>query len=98
MFYIHFGIDCKNNDLWSRINWSNRSDIIRGKGDKEREAYFNIRCEIWLKRYFEQRQAGDTAIFVTERYPHRMSIAQMRYIIKRISKGQAKIKRFIHTN
>lgn len=29
----------------------NRSAIVRGKGDKEREVYFNIRYDIWLKRY-----------------------------------------------
>jgi integrase/recombinase XerD len=68
-----------------RINWSNRSAVIRGKGDKEREVYFNICCEIWLKRYLDNRVDRDPAIFVTERDPYRMSIAQMRYIIKRIS-------------
>ncbi|WP_066254341.1 tyrosine-type recombinase/integrase [Neobacillus drentensis] len=52
------------------INWSNRSAIVLGKGDKEREVYFNIRCEIWLKRYLDLRQDKDPAIFVTERYPH----------------------------
>lgn len=31
------------------------------------------------------KRVGNPAIFVTERDPHRMSIAQMRYIIKRIS-------------
>ncbi|EKN66901.1 hypothetical protein BABA_13472 [Neobacillus bataviensis LMG 21833] len=44
-----------------------------------------IRCEIWLKRYLDLRKDKDPAIFVTERHPHRMSIGQMRYIIKRIS-------------
>ena len=66
-----------------------------GKGDKEREVYFNIRCEIWLKRYLDNRQDKDPAIFVTERYPQRMSIAQMRYIIKRIS-NRAGINKEIH--
>ncbi|MBT2636658.1 tyrosine-type recombinase/integrase [Bacillus sp. ISL-39] len=63
------------------INWS----IVRRKRDKEREVYFNfnIRAELWLKRYFDSRQDKDTAIFVMERQPHRMSIAQMRYYIKK---------------
>ena len=77
------------------INWSNRSAIVLGKGDKEREVYFNIRCEIWLKRYLDLRQDKDPAIFVTERHPHKMSIAQMRYIIKRIS-DRAEINKVIH--
>ncbi|WP_045522846.1 tyrosine-type recombinase/integrase [Neobacillus niacini] len=99
LFEFMFSIGCRIGEILtlqrSRINWSNRSAIVRGKGDKEREVYFNIRCKIWLKRYLEQRQDGDEAIFVTERYPHRMSIAQMRYIIKRISK-RAGINKTIH--
>ena len=35
------------------------------------------------------------AIFVTERHPHKMSVAQMRYIIKRIS-NRAGINKEIH--
>lgn len=99
LFEFMFSTGCRIGEIVtlqrSGINWSNRSAIVRGKGDKEREVYFNIRCEIWLKRYLEQRQDGDIAIFVTERYPHRMSIAQMRYIIKRISK-RAGINKTIH--
>jgi integrase/recombinase XerD len=94
-----FSTGCRIGEIVSldknRINWSNRSAIVRGKGDKEREVYFNIRCDIWLRRYLDQRQDCDPAIFVTERYPHRMSIAQMRYIIKRIS-GRARINKNIH--
>ena len=77
------------------INWSNRSAIVRGKGDKEREVYFNIRAELWLKRYIDSRMDKDPAIFVTERKPHRMSIAQMRYYIKKIS-ARAGIDKEIH--
>jgi integrase/recombinase XerD len=46
------------------INWSNRSAIVLGKGDKEREVYFNIRCDIWLKRYLDLRQDKDPAFFL----------------------------------
>ncbi|WP_325048666.1 tyrosine-type recombinase/integrase [Peribacillus glennii] len=69
--------------------------MVRGKGGKEREVYFSTRCGIWLKRYLEERHDGDPAIFVTERDPHRMSIAQMRYIIRRIS-DRAMINKTIH--
>ncbi|CAM3877075.1 Tyr recombinase domain-containing protein [Mesobacillus thioparans] len=57
--------------------------------------YFNIRAELWLKRYIDSRQDKDPAIFVTERQPHRMSIAQMRYYIKKIS-ARAGIDKEIH--
>ncbi|MFD2624982.1 tyrosine-type recombinase/integrase [Salibacterium salarium] len=55
------------------INWGSQSVIVRGKGDKERGVYFNIRCDIWLKKYLNCRDDKDPAIFVTERSPHRMS-------------------------
>lgn len=99
LFEFMFSTGCRIGEVVTldrgRINWMNRSAIIRGKGDKEREVYFNIRCEIWLKRYLDNREDRDTAIFVTERDPHRMSIAQMRYIIKRIS-NRASINKDIH--
>lgn len=89
LFEFMFSTGCRIGEIVTldrnSINWSNRSAIVRGKGDKEREVYFNIRCDIWLKRYINDREDSDPAIFVTERNPHRMSIAQMRYIIKRIS-------------
>lgn len=67
------------------INWTNHSVIVRGKGDKEREVYFNIRAEIWLLRYLNERNDEDPALFVTERAPRRLSIAQTRHIIKKVS-------------
>jgi integrase/recombinase XerD len=42
-----------------------------------------------------ERKDKDQAVFVTERIPHRMSIAQMRNIIKRISQ-RAGINKEIH--
>lgn len=99
LFEFMFSTGCRIGEVVTldrgRINWSNRSAVIRGKGDKEREVYFNIRCEIWLKRYLDNRVDRDPAIFVTERDPHRMSIATMRYIIKRIS-NRAGINKDIH--
>lgn len=67
------------------INWQNNSVIVHGKGDKDREVYFNTKCRIWLKKYLESRKDNDPALFVTERAPHRLSIAQMRYIIKKVA-------------
>lgn len=72
--------------------------VLQSSGERDirnREVYFNIRAEIWLKRYIDSRQDKDPAIFVTVRQPHRMSIAQMRYVIKRIS-SRAGINKEIH--
>jgi len=67
------------------INWGNKSVIVMGKGDKEREVYFNSKCFFWLKKYVESRKDNDPALFVTDRAPRRMSIARMREIIKAVA-------------
>jgi len=62
------------------------SVIVHGKGDKEREVYFNVRCSIWLKRYLDERDDDEPCLFVTGRKPkRRMSVDSLRYIVKRIS-------------
>jgi integrase/recombinase XerD len=99
LFEFMFSTGCRIGEIVSldknSVNWSNWSVIVRGKGDKEREVYFNVRSDIWLKRYLDERKDNDQAVFVTERIPHRMSIAQMRNIIKRISQ-RAGINKEIH--
>ncbi|MDM5207640.1 tyrosine-type recombinase/integrase [Cytobacillus kochii] len=78
------------------INFTGNSVIVHGKGDKEREVYFNIRCAIWLKRYLEEREDNQPCLFVTERKPiRRMSIDTLRHIVKRIS-NRAGIKKTIY--
>lgn len=78
------------------IDFRFNSVIVLGKGDKEREVYFNTRCSIWLKRYLDERSDEDSCLFITVRRPkRRMSIDNLRYIIKRIS-SRAGIKKSIH--
>lgn len=78
------------------VNFTGNSVIVHGKGDKEREVYFNIRCAIWLKRYLEERDDNQPCLFVTERKPiRRMSVDSLRHIVKRIS-NRAGIKKAIH--
>lgn len=73
------------------LNFNQRSVVVRGKGDKDREVYFHYRASIWLQKYLESRTDDDIALFVTRRKfgnesePRRMSIAQLRYVIKRIA-------------
>ena len=47
------------------INFSTNSVIVHGKGDKEREVYFNTRCFIWIKRYLDGRDDMDPCLFIT---------------------------------
>ncbi|WP_273853388.1 tyrosine-type recombinase/integrase [Guptibacillus spartinae] len=78
------------------VNFHSNSVIVHGKGDKEREVYFNTRCSIWLKRYLDERNDLESCLFITERRPkRRMSIDLVRYIIKRISK-RAELDKVIH--
>ena len=71
------------------IDWETRSVVVFGKGSKEREIYFNIKCAIWLKRYLKSRKDADVALFVTERkyngQPRRLSISQMRTVVKNVA-------------
>ncbi|MGA3599379.1 tyrosine-type recombinase/integrase [Lysinibacillus agricola] len=54
IFEFMFSTGCRIGEIVSLekniINWSERSAIVRGKVDKEREVYFNVRCDIWFKR------------------------------------------------
>jgi len=78
------------------IDFRTNSVIVQGKGDKEREVYFNTRCSIWLKRYLDEREDEDPCLFITDRKPkRRLSIDNLRYIIKRVS-NRAGIKKSIH--
>jgi integrase/recombinase XerD len=99
LFEFMYSTGCRIGEVISldrhSINFSEQSVIVFGKGKKEREVYFNTRCCIWLKRYLEERTDDQQALFVTIRAPHRMSIAQMRYVIKQISK-RAGINKCIH--
>lgn len=86
----------------SDVDWNLRSVQVNGKGNKDREVYFDLRCEIWIQKYLETRNDELEALFVTERkykengnQPRRMSIAQMRYILKRVAK-RAGIKKSIY--
>ncbi|WP_017726779.1 tyrosine-type recombinase/integrase [Halalkalibacterium ligniniphilum] len=69
------------------FNFTDRSVIVNGKGDKEREVYFSKRAEIWIQRYFDERLDDEECFICTQRKPHnRMSIAQIRWIIKKLAK------------
>jgi integrase/recombinase XerD len=79
------------------INWDQRSCIVLGKGDKEREVYFSVKAAIWLKKYLANRKDSDMALFVTQRKPHRMSIEAIRYTIKQVAaKSEVEVNVYPH--
>ena len=100
MFEFFYSTGCRIGEVVilnrADINISGRSVIVKGKGNKEREVYFNIRCSLWLQKYLEEREDCDESLFVTERRPKkRMGIENARHIIKRIS-IRANINKEIH--
>lgn len=72
------------------IDWKEYAVIVDGKGGFEREIYFNTKCKIWLEKYLNTRTDKEEALFVTQRkfngMPRRVSIDQMRWILKRVAK------------
>lgn len=49
------------------INWSDRSLCVIGKGDKEREVFFDSITELYLKNYLNLRNDDCSALFITIR-------------------------------
>lgn len=75
------------------VDWTNKTMTIIGKGDKERTVFFDVRCAVWLKKYLNERQDNNVALFVTDRkykaegnQPRRLSKDGMRWTLKRIAK------------
>lgn len=75
------------------INWADRTMVIIGKGDKERTVFFDVRCAIWLKKYLNERDDNNMALFVTDRrykaeggQPRRLSKDGMRWTLNRVAR------------
>ena len=57
------------------INFNERECIVYGKGNKERQVYFDAKAKLHLKKYLEQRKDSNSALFVSLDYPSdRLSI------------------------
>lgn len=54
----------------SDMNFENRECVVLGKGDKEREAYFDARTKIHIKNYLDSRDDDNDALFVSLLSPH----------------------------
>lgn len=52
------------------INFQERQCVVFGKGNKEREVYFNARTKIHLQNYLNSRSDGNPALFVSLSKPH----------------------------
>lgn len=69
----------------SDINFEDRSCKVFGKGNKQREVYFDARTKIHLKQYINTRKDGNEALFVSKNKPHqRLSIAGIELIVRKL--------------
>ncbi len=69
----------------SDINFEDRSCKAFGKGNKQREVYFDARTKIHLKQYINTRQDENEALFVSKNKPYqRLSIAGIELIVRKI--------------
>lgn len=67
------------------IGFYEKSVIVYGKGNKEREVYLTpIACS-YLKEYLDDREDNNEALFVSARSPHkRLSVAGVERILKKL--------------
>lgn len=69
----------------SDINLDDRSCIVLGKGNKQREVYFDAKTKIHLLEYLNSRQDSTDALFVSYNKPYqRLSISGIELIIRKI--------------
>jgi site-specific recombinase XerD len=75
------------------INFNERSCIVFGKGDCEREVYFDARTKLHLAEYLESRLDDVHALFVSDKSPHgRLTISGVERVLRELGK-QAQIAR-----
>lgn len=69
----------------SDINFEDRSCKVIGKGNKQREVYFDARTKIHLKQYLAIRNDENEALFVSKKKPfQRLSIAGIELIVRKL--------------
>lgn len=75
------------------IDFQERQCIVFGKGNKEREVYFNARTKIHLKRYLNSRADNNPALFVSFSSPHtRLTISGVEVRLRQLGKKANIIK------
>ena len=67
------------------LNLEDRSCVVQGKGNKQREVYFDARTKIHLMQYLNIRKDNNKALFVSKNKPHqRLSISGIELIVRRL--------------
>lgn len=69
------------------IDFQERSCIVTGKGNKQREVYFDARAKIHLLEYINQRKDNNEALFVSHSKPNkRLTINSIETILRKLGK------------
>lgn len=69
------------------IDFQERSCIVTGKGNKQREVYFDARTKIHLLQYLNQREDDNEALFVSFFKPNkRLTINSIENILRKLGK------------
>lgn len=67
------------------LNFEGRSCVVLGKGNKQREVYFDAKTKLHLKQYLCNRNDNNDALFVSLRKPYqRLSISGIELILRKI--------------
>jgi len=67
------------------VNFHERSCIVTGKGNKQREVYFDARTKLHLKKYLASRIDNDAALFVSLAKPNsRLNIGGVESLLKKL--------------
>ena len=71
----------------SDMNFQERSCIVLGKGNSEREVYFSAKSKMYIKKYLETRTDNNEALFVSLIRPYnRLGISGIEIIIRNLGK------------
>lgn len=69
------------------LNMNDCTVIVRGKGNKEREVYFNDLAKVSIRRYLDLREDDNPALFVTHNKPHnRLGITGVETMLRNLGK------------
>ena len=71
----------------SDMNFQERSCIVLGKGNSEREVYFSAKSKMYIKKYLETRTDNNEALFVSLIKPYnRLGISGVEIVIRNLGK------------
>ena len=69
------------------MNFQERSCIVLGKGNSEREVYFSAKSKMYIKKYLETRTDNNEALFVSLIKPYnRLGISGIEIVIRNLGR------------